>query len=153
MFIIPTQKVIVPYVLWKPFGYFNRIQVASMISLIKNWLASFVMIKVWNFLLATRDFWFLKICLQFVFVAHLLWREPIQFVWSLFHFKFLNFREELVKECLQRGTELVQAIADRLFNLPSTEDIDGPLVKLPPPVTRLPREKHVSCLFILYYII
>ena len=53
-----------------------------------------------------------------------------------------------MKECLQKGTVLVQLIADALFNLPSTEDIDGPLVKLPPLMTRLPREKHVSlCLF------
>ncbi|KAJ7956672.1 Ribosome biogenesis regulatory protein [Quillaja saponaria] len=52
-------------------------------------------------------------------------------------------RDELVAECLQKGTELVQAIADRLFNLPSTEDVDGPLVKLPSPTTRLPREKHL----------
>ncbi|PON88975.1 Ribosomal biogenesis regulatory protein [Trema orientale] len=60
------------------------------------------------------------------------------------HFPSLpSSREELVKECLKRGTELVQAIADTLFNLPSTEDVDGPLVKLPPPVTRLPREKHL----------
>ncbi|XP_038698827.1 ribosome biogenesis regulatory protein homolog isoform X2 [Tripterygium wilfordii] len=51
--------------------------------------------------------------------------------------------EELVKECLQRGTELVQAIADGVFSLPSTEDVDGPLVKLPPPTTKLPREKHL----------
>ncbi|XP_024019299.1 ribosome biogenesis regulatory protein homolog [Morus notabilis] len=50
-------------------------------------------------------------------------------------------REELVKECLKRGTELVQAIANTLFNLPSTVDVDGPLVKLPLPTTRLPREK------------
>ncbi|XP_058113121.1 ribosome biogenesis regulatory protein homolog [Magnolia sinica] len=52
-------------------------------------------------------------------------------------------RDELVKECLQKGTELVQAIADALFNLPSTEDPDGPLVQLPKPTTRLPREKHL----------
>ncbi|XP_010250068.1 PREDICTED: ribosome biogenesis regulatory protein homolog [Nelumbo nucifera] len=52
-------------------------------------------------------------------------------------------RGELVKECLQKGTELVQAIADVLFNLPSTEDRDGPIVQLPPPTTRLPREKHL----------
>ncbi|XP_062078024.1 ribosome biogenesis regulatory protein homolog [Humulus lupulus] len=52
-------------------------------------------------------------------------------------------RADLVEESLKRGTELVQAIADTLFNLPSTEDIDGPLVRLPPPVTRLPREKHM----------
>ena len=55
-----------------------------------------------------------------------------------------------MKECLQRGTVLVQSIADALFNLPSTEDIDGPLVKLPPPTTRLPREKHVSFCMFLY---
>ncbi|GLU09725.1 hypothetical protein SLE2022_265700 [Rubroshorea leprosula] len=50
-------------------------------------------------------------------------------------------REELVKTCLQEGSKLVQAIADGVFNLPSTEDPDGPLVKLPPPSTKLPREK------------
>ncbi|KAJ8750607.1 hypothetical protein K2173_015781 [Erythroxylum novogranatense] len=52
-------------------------------------------------------------------------------------------RDELVNECLRKGTELVQAIADRLFHLPSTEDINGPIVKLPPPTTKLPREKHL----------
>ncbi|PPD88070.1 hypothetical protein GOBAR_DD14971 [Gossypium barbadense] len=49
---------------------------------------------------------------------------------------------ELVKECLQEGTKLVQVVADSLFNLlPSSQDVDGPLVKLPPPTTKLPREK------------
>lgn len=52
-------------------------------------------------------------------------------------------REELAKECIQKGTELVQAIANSLFNLPCTDDRDGPLVHLPPPTTRLPREKHI----------
>ncbi|KAG2242394.1 hypothetical protein Bca52824_095765 [Brassica carinata] len=52
-------------------------------------------------------------------------------------------REELVKECVTEGTKLVQAIADTLFNLPSTETNDGPLVQLPPPTTKLPREKHI----------
>ncbi|KAG2290791.1 hypothetical protein Bca4012_034148 [Brassica carinata] len=52
-------------------------------------------------------------------------------------------REELVKECVTEGTKLVQAIADTLFNLPSTETNDGPLVQLPPPTTKLPREKHL----------
>ncbi|XP_057416990.1 ribosome biogenesis regulatory protein homolog [Lotus japonicus] len=52
-------------------------------------------------------------------------------------------REDLVKQALQKGTELVQAIADSLFTLPATEDVDGPLVKLPAPLTRLPREKHL----------
>ncbi|KAF8393233.1 hypothetical protein HHK36_021474 [Tetracentron sinense] len=61
------------------------------------------------------------------------------------HIYFL--REELVKQCLQKGSELVQEIADALFNLPSTEDPDGPLVRLPPLTTRLPREKHVRYSF------
>ncbi|XP_044463081.1 ribosome biogenesis regulatory protein homolog [Mangifera indica] len=60
------------------------------------------------------------------------------------HFPALpSSREELVKECLQEGTKLVQAVADQLFNLPSTEDVDGPLVSLPPPTTKLPRSKHL----------
>lgn len=52
-------------------------------------------------------------------------------------------REELVKECLEKGAELAQALADALFNLPATEDVDGPIVKLPPPTTKLPRQKHL----------
>ncbi|XP_027332527.1 ribosome biogenesis regulatory protein homolog isoform X2 [Abrus precatorius] len=52
-------------------------------------------------------------------------------------------REDLINQCLLQGTHLVQAIADSLFSLPSTEDVDGPLVKLPPPLTKLPREKHL----------
>ncbi|KAK9904620.1 hypothetical protein M0R45_000542 [Rubus argutus] len=52
--------------------------------------------------------------------------------------------EELVKEYIAKRIELVQAIANNFFNLPSTEDIEGPLVKLPPPTTRFPIEKHVS---------
>lgn len=56
-----------------------------------------------------------------------------------------------MKECLEKGTELVQIIANNLFNLPSTESVDGPLIKLPPPTTRLPREKPVSSSFYLYF--
>ncbi|WCJ40904.1 hypothetical protein M5689_021803 [Euphorbia peplus] len=52
-------------------------------------------------------------------------------------------REELVEQCVRKGAELVQAVASSLFNLPSTEDVDGPLVKLPRPTTKLPREKHL----------
>ncbi|KAG9459658.1 hypothetical protein H6P81_004166 [Aristolochia fimbriata] len=52
-------------------------------------------------------------------------------------------RDELVAECLQKGTELVQAVADALFNLPSRDDPDGPIVTLPQPTTKLPREKHL----------
>ncbi|KAI5665240.1 hypothetical protein M9H77_24563 [Catharanthus roseus] len=40
-------------------------------------------------------------------------------------------REELVKATLEHGTKLVQAVADALFDLPSTEDLDGPIVQLP----------------------
>ncbi|KAK6126209.1 hypothetical protein DH2020_040052 [Rehmannia glutinosa] len=50
-------------------------------------------------------------------------------------------REEIVKEALEQGTKLVQAVADALFNLPSTEDLEGPIVKLPAPTSKLPREK------------
>ncbi|KAJ0509073.1 putative ribosomal biogenesis regulatory protein [Helianthus annuus] len=50
-------------------------------------------------------------------------------------------REDLVKECISHGTKLIQAVADALFNLPSTEDASGPLVSLPPPSTKFPREK------------
>ena len=57
-----------------------------------------------------------------------------------------------MKECLEKGTELVQAIANKLFDLPSTEDVDGPLVKLPPPTTRLPREKPVSSSLLFIYL-
>ncbi|URE41556.1 ribosome biogenesis regulatory protein [Musa troglodytarum] len=41
------------------------------------------------------------------------------------------------------GTELVQAIPDSLFALPSSDDPDGPVVLLPQPTTKLPREKHL----------
>lgn len=56
-------------------------------------------------------------------------------------------RDEVVKEAIEQGTKLVQAVADALFSLPSTEDPDGPIVKLPAPTTKLPREKPVSSLF------
>lgn len=48
-----------------------------------------------------------------------------------------------MKESLEQGTKLVQAVADALFSLPSAEDPDGPIVTLPPPSTKLPREKPV----------
>ncbi|GLT43564.1 hypothetical protein SLA2020_175030 [Shorea laevis] len=53
-----------------------------------------------------------------------------------------SFREELVKACLQEGSKLVQAIADGVFNLPSTEDPEVPFVELPSPSTKLPRYKE-----------
>ncbi|XP_057544532.1 ribosome biogenesis regulatory protein homolog [Amaranthus tricolor] len=60
------------------------------------------------------------------------------------HFSSIpSSREELVKQCLEKGTELAQTIADALFNLPATEDVDGPMVTLPAPSTRLPRQKHL----------
>jgi hypothetical protein len=52
-------------------------------------------------------------------------------------------RAELREECLRKATELAQAVADALFSLPATEGRDGPVVRLPPPANRLPREKHV----------
>lgn len=55
-------------------------------------------------------------------------------------------------ESLQQGTKLVQAIADSLFSLTSTEDRDGPIIKLPPPTTRLPREKPVCSSFFLMHL-
>ncbi|CAN6235976.1 unnamed protein product [Urochloa humidicola] len=51
-------------------------------------------------------------------------------------------REELRQECLHKGAELAQAVANALFALPPSEDRDGPIVHLPPPTIRLPREKH-----------
>nr|GEV64037.1 ribosome biogenesis regulatory protein homolog [Tanacetum cinerariifolium] len=50
-------------------------------------------------------------------------------------------RDDLVKECIAHGTKLIQAVADALFSLPSSEDASGPVVSLPPPTTKLPREK------------
>ncbi|KAJ0983739.1 hypothetical protein J5N97_002095 [Dioscorea zingiberensis] len=59
------------------------------------------------------------------------------------HFPSLpDSREELTRKCLESGVELVQASADALFSLPSIEDPDGPIVSLPEPTTKLPREKH-----------
>ncbi|CAN6235975.1 unnamed protein product [Urochloa humidicola] len=52
-------------------------------------------------------------------------------------------REELRQECLHKGAELAQAVANALFALPPSEDRDGPIVHLPPPTIRLPREKHL----------
>lgn len=46
--------------------------------------------------------------------------------------------------CLRKGTKLAHAVADTLFALPPIEDLDGPIVHLPPPAIRLPREKHES---------
>ncbi|KAJ9552367.1 hypothetical protein OSB04_016412 [Centaurea solstitialis] len=50
-------------------------------------------------------------------------------------------REDLVKDCIAHATKLIQAVADNLFSLPSTEDASGPVVPLPQPTTKLPREK------------
>ncbi|KAI5017052.1 hypothetical protein ZWY2020_037430 [Hordeum vulgare] len=52
-------------------------------------------------------------------------------------------RAELREECLRKATELAQAVANALFSLPATEGRDGPVVRLPPPANRLPREKHL----------
>ncbi|RZS07565.1 hypothetical protein BHM03_00038429 [Ensete ventricosum] len=61
--------------------------------------------------------------------------------------RFLVFivitRQELTRACLEKGTELIQPIAHSLFALPSSDDPDGPIVLLPQPTTKLPREKQV----------
>ncbi|XP_020586854.1 ribosome biogenesis regulatory protein homolog [Phalaenopsis equestris] len=60
------------------------------------------------------------------------------------HFQPLpSSREELERQCLEKGTELVQEIVNVLFSLPASEELDGPIVQLPKPTTRLPREKHL----------
>lgn len=57
-------------------------------------------------------------------------------------------REEVVRVAIEQGTKLVQAVADALFSLPSRQDPDGPIVQLPAPTTKLPREKPVSSEFV-----
>ncbi|KAK8919090.1 hypothetical protein KSP39_PZI022127 [Platanthera zijinensis] len=60
------------------------------------------------------------------------------------HFQDLpSSRDELSRQCLEKGTELVQGVVNALFSLPSTEGLEGPMVRLPDPSTRLPREKHL----------
>ncbi|KAG0592819.1 hypothetical protein KC19_1G283400 [Ceratodon purpureus] len=49
--------------------------------------------------------------------------------------------EERDAEYVESGRELVQELVDRLFNMPSTVDKAGRLVKLPKPSLQLPREK------------
>ncbi|CAN6456389.1 unnamed protein product [Victoria cruziana] len=61
----------------------------------------------------------------------------------LYHLSHPPTSQEAAEECLRKGTELIQAVTDVLFALPSTEDLDGPLVQLPPATTKLPREKHI----------
>ncbi|KAJ7244119.1 hypothetical protein O6H91_Y432700 [Diphasiastrum complanatum] len=50
-------------------------------------------------------------------------------------------REDRDKECLEAGRTLMQALVEKLFNLPSTLDRVGRLVNLPATLTPLPREK------------
>jgi hypothetical protein len=57
-------------------------------------------------------------------------------------------REERDAEYVESGRELVQVLVDRLFNMPSTVDKAGRLVKLPKPSLQLPREKPVRSDFL-----
>jgi hypothetical protein len=59
----------------------------------------------------------------------------------------ISVREEIARECLERGQKALQALAEKLFMLPSTPEKIGRLVKLPPPTIQLPREKPVSILY------
>ncbi|XP_002965895.2 ribosome biogenesis regulatory protein homolog [Selaginella moellendorffii] len=45
------------------------------------------------------------------------------------------------EQCLRKGARAIQALAEKLFNMPSEADKYGRLVILPPPTTKLPREK------------
>ncbi|KAL6531238.1 hypothetical protein OROHE_014307 [Orobanche hederae] len=65
------------------------------------------------------------------------------FVPSSFCFYSVFQVEEMVKEAIEQDTKLIQAVADALFYLPSTEDPDGPIVVLPAPTTKLPRENPI----------
>ncbi|OWM79375.1 hypothetical protein CDL15_Pgr003548 [Punica granatum] len=86
--------------------------------------------------------------MEMVDLGHLMAFDPTHQFSSL-----SSSREELVENCLQKGRELVQAVANALFSLPSTEDLDGPIVKLPPPTKKRPRVKHVKshCLVCYYW--
>lgn len=53
----------------------------------------------------------------------------------------ISSRDEITHECLTRGEQALQALAETLFNLPSTVEKIGRLVHLPPPTFQLPREK------------
>lgn len=53
----------------------------------------------------------------------------------------LSSKEEITQECIARGEQALQVLAEKLFNLPSTAEKTGRLVQLPPPTIRLPREK------------
>ena len=52
-------------------------------------------------------------------------------------------RDAISRECLESGAKALQALAERLFKLPSTPEKIGRLVKLPSPLMHLPREKPV----------
>ncbi|URE41558.1 ribosome biogenesis regulatory protein [Musa troglodytarum] len=67
--------------------------------------------------------------------------QPLKLVSSLMVYS-IGLRTVL-KPRADEGTELVQAIPDSLFALPSSDDPDGPVVLLPQPTTKLPREKHL----------
>jgi hypothetical protein len=54
-----------------------------------------------------------------------------------------SMTEEERRQYLEQARVLVQALADALFNMPSTLDKVGRLVNLPHPRMQLPREKLV----------
>lgn len=56
-------------------------------------------------------------------------------------------------ECLEKARELIQALSDKLYELPATVDKVGRLVTLPPPTTRLPREKPVCKDFVITFVV
>ncbi|MCO5613345.1 hypothetical protein L7F22_067621 [Adiantum nelumboides] len=50
-------------------------------------------------------------------------------------------KEEITLECLAKGEQALQALAEKLFSLPSISDKTGRIVRLPLPTIQLPREK------------
>ena len=56
----------------------------------------------------------------------------------------MAFREDADEVVMELGRMAIQALAVKLFTLPSTPEKIGRLVELPPPTTALPREKPVG---------
>lgn len=80
-------------------------------------------------------------CPQFALVYRvLLWLRCK--IW-IKYWTHLQCREDADAACLRVGRDVLQALANAVFSLPSRPDKAGRLVDLPPPTTPLPREKPV----------
>ncbi|KAF9809850.1 hypothetical protein IEO21_07211 [Rhodonia placenta] len=54
-----------------------------------------------------------------------------------------SYSEDLEEYLQSTARDGVQALINALFALPTTPSADGPLAQLPPPITQLPRAKHL----------